>query len=192
MIGRMDDAITTVFAPLIGLPCWGVERGQGSILSFEFGSPRLFAREPYVSTASSAKLRRSAAQRVVKPVGEWNLFVFCCHWRIVTSGEIPADDDSTSAGIEAAAQAMDGQRLTAFALDAASRQAAFSFDLGARLTTWPYETNDDEQWSLYMPGERVLTYHADGLASLGATDVRLEQEIWQAVARDVMISKEQR
>ena len=187
MIGRMDDAITTVFAPLIGLPCWGVERGQGSILSFEFGSPRLFVREPYVSTASSAKLRRSAAQRGVKPVGEWNLFVFCCHWRIVTSGEIPADDDSTSAGIEAAAQAMDGQRLTAFALDAASRQAAFSFDLGASLTTWPCEVNDEEQWSLYLPAKRILTYRTDGLVSLGAADEKPEQAVWRAVARSVRV-----
>jgi hypothetical protein len=103
----------------------------------------------------------------VKPVGEWNLFVFCCHWRVVTAGEVLADDDSLPAQIEAAAQAMDGQRLTAFELDAASHQAVLSFDLGARLTTWPYASDDEEQSSLYLPDERVLTYRADGFASIG-------------------------
>ncbi|GJD62783.1 hypothetical protein MPEAHAMD_2942 [Methylobacterium frigidaeris] len=158
MISCMDDTVTTTVASLIGLPCWGVERGQGSILSFEFGSPRLFVRDPHVSTSSSARLRESAARRVVKPVGEWNLFAFCCHWRVSSSGEVLADDDSPPARIEAAAQAMDGRTLIAFALEAASRQAVFSFDLGASLTTWPCASEDDEQWSLDLPGERVLTY----------------------------------
>ncbi|QRE74155.1 hypothetical protein [Methylobacterium aquaticum] len=186
MIGRMADAITTAFAPLIGLPCWGVERGQGSILSFEFGSPRLFVREPYASTSSFAKLREAAARRIVKPVGEWNLFVFCCHWRIVNRGEVLADDDRPHSQIEAAAQAMDGQRLTAFALDTASRHAVFSFDLGATLTTWPYEADDDEQWSLYLPDERVLTHRADGVFSVSDADER-QEESWLAVIRSIRI-----
>jgi hypothetical protein len=187
MIGRMDDAVSAAFTPLIGLPCWRVERGQGSILSFEFGSPRLLVREPFVSTASSARLREAAARRVVKPVGEWNLFVFCCRWRVIAAGQVSADDDSPPARIEAAAQAMDGQRLAAFTLDAVSRQAVFSFDLGASLTTWPCEPNDEEQWSLYLPGERVLTYRADGLVSLGADDGGPKQEVWRAMARSVRI-----
>ncbi|TGD94984.1 hypothetical protein [Methylobacterium nonmethylotrophicum] len=185
----MHDAVTTAVAPLIGLPCWCVKRGQGSILSFQFGSPRLSVREPYVSTSSSAKLRHLAARRVVKPVGEWNLFVFCCQWHVTAAGEILATDDSPAAQIEAAAHEMDGQKLIAFTLDAASRQAAFSFDLGATLTTWPSpdEADDEELWSLYLPDERVLTYRADGLVSLGAGDEEPEQEIWQALARNVGI-----
>ncbi|UHC14387.1 hypothetical protein LRS73_17670 [Methylobacterium currus] len=183
----MDDAIATVFAPLIGLPCWGVARGQGSILSFEFGAPRLFVREPFVSSSSSPKVRDLAARRVVRPVGAWNLFVFCCHWRVVASGEALADDDSPPAQIDAAARAMDGQSLTAFTLGAASRQAVFAFDLGARLTAWPCASNGEEQWSLYLPDERVLTYRADSCASLGAADDKLEQAVWQAVAWSVGI-----
>ncbi|WP_162596293.1 hypothetical protein [Methylobacterium sp. 17Sr1-1] len=183
----MDDAVTTAFAPLIGLPCWSVERGQGSILSLEFGSPRLFVREPYVSTSSSPRLRELAARRIVKPVGEWNLFVFCCHWRLIAYGQVLADDDSPPAQIEAAARTMDGQRLTAFTLDTTSRQAVFSFDLGASLTTWPCEGNDEEQWSLYLPAKRILTYRADGLVSLGAADEKPEQAVWRAVARSVRV-----
>ncbi|MGX7708405.1 hypothetical protein [Methylobacterium sp. Gmos1] len=183
----MDDAVTTAFAPLIGLPCWSVERGQGSILSFEFGSPRLFVREPYVSTSSSPRLRERAAQRIVKPVGEWHLFIFHCRWRVTAAGQVLADDDSPPARTEDAARAMDGQALTAFTLDAASRQAVFSFDLGATLTTWPCEANDEEQWSLSTPGERMLTYRADGRASLGAADEKPERAVWRAVAQSVRL-----
>ncbi|TNC12475.1 hypothetical protein FF100_16835 [Methylobacterium terricola] len=183
----MDDAIRATFAPVIGLPCWRVERGQGSILSFEFGSPRLFVREPYASTSSSAKLRASAARRVVKPVGEWNLFVFCCRWCVVVSGKVLADNERSHAQIEAAAQAMDGQKLTAFTLDTASGQTAFLFDLRAILTTWPHEANEEEQWSLYRPDKRVLTYRADSRASLAAGDANPEQAVWQTVARNISV-----
>ena len=41
---HMRDEITTAFKPIIGLPCWRVVRGQGSILSFEFGTPSLLIR----------------------------------------------------------------------------------------------------------------------------------------------------
>lgn len=66
----MDDPFAETFAPLIGVPCWGVERGQGSMLSFHFGEPRLVIREPYVSHSASAKIQASAARRLVKPVGD--------------------------------------------------------------------------------------------------------------------------
>ncbi|MFC7053059.1 hypothetical protein ACFQI3_10210 [Hansschlegelia quercus] len=184
----MANASTTAFEPLIGVPCWRVERVQGSILSLQFGTPRLSVREPYVSTSSSAKVRQVAARRLVKPVGEWNLLVFCCHWRVVTStGEVLAEDESPDEQIEASARVIDGQKLAAFALDAPSRQATFSFDLGATLSAWPYEANEEEQWSLYLPDGRVLTYRADGYLSLGAGDLKPEQEVWEAVAQDVCI-----
>ncbi|AWN49230.1 hypothetical protein DK419_25170 [Methylobacterium terrae] len=187
IIGLMDNAIATTVAPLIGLPCWQVERGQGSILSFEFGVPRLSIREPYVSNSSSARLRQLAARRLVRPVGEWNLFIFCCQWRVMISGEALANDGSPHAQIEAAARVMDGQKLTGFTLDTVSGQTALSFDLGATLTMWPHEANEEEQWSLYRPDKRVLTYRADGLASLAADDANSESEVWQRVARNVSV-----
>ncbi|WP_423277486.1 hypothetical protein [Enterovirga sp. CN4-39] len=183
----MDEAFATAFTPLIGLPCWRVERGQGSILSFEFGSPRLLVREPFVPTSSLPRVCQFAARRVVRPIGEWNLFVFCCHWRVTASGDTLADDDSPQEQIEAAAGLMDGQKLTAFTLDATTRQTAFSFDLGAALTTWPYEANEEEQWSLYLPSNRVLSYRADGRFSLGADDEEPGQEVWHTVAQSVRV-----
>ncbi len=184
----MNDAITTAFTPLLGLPCWCVERVQGSILSFQFGAPTLLVREPYASTSSSAKVRQRAAQRVVKPVGQWNLCICSCHWRIIASGAPLADDNSAQDQIEATARVLDGQKLSAVALDADSRATTFSFDLGSVLATWPYEADRDEQWSLYLPDQRVLTYRADGHHSLGLSDEKPDQVVWHAGARSVRIS----
>lgn len=185
----MDQTITTAFAPLIGLPCWGVSRGHGSILSFEFGSPHLSVREPIVSTSPSAKVRQRLAQRRVTPVGAWNLFVFCCHWRLVASGETLAEDADTHERIDAAARTVDGQKLTSFTLDAASHSTSFAFDLGATLRTWPYAVDDDadEQWSLYQPDGCVLTYRADGHCCLGPRNEKPGEETWHPVARGVLV-----
>jgi hypothetical protein len=183
----MDDVITTAFTPLIGLPCWGVKRGQGSVLSLEFGAPSLLVREPYASISSSFKVRQNAARRVVKLVGEWHLFVFCCHWRVTMSGEPVADDESAQDQIDAAARVLDGQKLVAVALDSDRRATTFSFDLGSTFATWPYDADHEEQWSLHLPDERVLTYRADGSYSLGPSNAKLGQEVWYARAQDVRV-----
>lgn len=183
----MDDVIVTAFTPLIGLHCWGVGRGHGSILTFEFGSPRLLVREPYVSTSPSATARQNSSRRRVKPVGEWCLFVLCCHWRITETGAPLADDESAHVQIEAAARALDGQKLAAVMLDAATRETIFTFDLGATLTTWPYDADSEEQWSLYLPYGQVLTYRADGRYSLGPGDESPDRVVWHASGRSLVL-----
>ena len=187
MMPCMEDPITTAFTPLIGLPCWGVERGHGSILSFEFGSPHLIVREPYVSNSPSAKLQKQSLRRRVKPVGEWHLFVFCCHWSVTIASELLADDERTAEEIEAATHVLDGQKLTAVTLDPATRATILLFDLGATLKTWPYEANEDEQWSLYLPSGDVLTYRADGMYSLQPGDQTPDQMAWHAGAQSVIL-----
>lgn len=183
------DNITNAFAPVIGLPCWGVDRVQGSMLSFQFGSPHLVVREPIASTSASQKVRQRMAQRRVKPVGEWNLVVFACCWRLVQSGETIAEDGDTQERIDAATRAVDGQKLTAFTLDAASRTTTLSFDLGATLTIWPHGAGDDEQWSLYQRDSNVLTYRADGRCSHGRGDEKPDDQVWHPAHQSVSVPK---
>jgi hypothetical protein len=189
MIDRMDDVITTAFAPVIGLPCWGVDRVHGSILSFEFGSPDLVVREPIASTSPLEKVRQQMSQRRVKPVGEWNLLIFACHWRVVLSGETIAEDHDIQERIDAATRAVDGQKLTAFTLEAASRTTILKFDLGATMTIWPYAADDDEQWSLYQPDGNVLTYRADGRCGHGRGDEKPDDEIWRTVSQNLSLPR---
>lgn len=183
----MDDAITTAFAPLIGLPCWGVQRGQGSMLTFEFGPPYLRVREPYISNSSTAWIRERAARRRVRPCGAWHLFIFGCHWRIAVSGEVLARDESPQERIEAAVQVVDGQKLTALTINAVTHTTTFAFDLGASLTTWPYADEINEPWSLYLPDGQVLAYRSDGCCSLGAADEEPDRHVWIPVDRDVRV-----
>lgn len=183
----MDDVITTAFKPLIDLPCWGVQRGQGSMLTFEFGPPYLRIREPHVSNSPAAWIRERAAQRRVRPCGAWHLWVCGCHWRITVSGEVVADDESPQERIEAAVRAVDGQKLTAFTLDTATRTTTFAFDLGASLTAWPYADEIDEPWLLYQPEGQVLAYRSDGCRSLGSADEEPDRHVWIPVDKDVRV-----
>src|ERR1700682_848619 len=58
---------------------------------------------------------------------------------------------------------MDGQRLISIVSDPAAGRSLFQFDLGAKLETWPYDDDDnDEQWSLSTPSKYWLSYRADG------------------------------
>jgi hypothetical protein len=184
----VSEAITTVFTPLFGKPCWGVSRVHGSILSFQFGRPRLTIREPFVSSSPSAKVRRLSARRLIKPVGDWNLAVLACHWRVVAFGATLADDGCKLGEIASAIEAIDGQKLIGLKLDAGSRQTLFSFDLGATLETWPYEASTEDQWSVYMPDGRVLTYRADGRYSLGPGDEKADQHVWRPIEQDLRLS----
>ena len=188
MIGLVDHAITTAFTPLIGLPCRGVYRVQGSIFSFEFGQPHLVMREPRASKSPSARVRRRLAQRIVKPVGEWHLLIYACHWRVTASGEAVVDDTGTTEAIDAAIRELSGQKLTRLVLDAGSCTTTFVLD-GATLSTWPIENDIDDQWSLYMPNDQVLTYRTDGCYSLGRGDVEPGQEVWHAVISAVDFPK---
>lgn len=183
----MHETISTAIAPLIGLSCWGVERVHGSILSFEFGPPQLYIREPIVSASSSVKVRARLAQRRVKPVGDWNLFVSCCHWRLEAADDFLAEDADSHKRIEAAARILDGQKLAGFLLDARSRTTTFSFDLGATLTAWPYDDDDDEQWSLHRRDGLVLGYKADGQCSFSSASDKPGQEASYPVVQGVCV-----
>jgi hypothetical protein len=180
----MDSAILTSFEPLLGLPCWGVDKGQGSILSFEFGQPRLIVREPIISTSASPAVRARLARRNVKPVGAWCLMVFACHWSLLSRGESIADDEADDETIRAGVREIDGQKLNGVVIDAPERRTTFYFDLGGMLATWPYEFNEDEQWSLHMPDRQVLTYRADGRYSLGASNLKPCDEAWELLPHE--------
>src|SRR5580704_16850183 len=111
---RIDetDPIGSVFAPVIGLPAWCVQKGHGSFLTFEFGTPHLYLREPRELIAElstqSLPMRRQLQRRRVVPRGEWRLLIYCCHWRCSEDGIAQSMDESTDAEIIAAAKCMDG------------------------------------------------------------------------------------
>jgi len=182
---RIDetDPIGSVFAPVIGLPAWRVQKGHGSFLTFEFGTPHLYIREPREPIAElstqDSPMRRQLRRRLVVPHGDWHLWIQCCHWRCSENGIAQSMDESSDAEIIAAAKSMDGQRLISIVTDPAAGRSRFQFDLGATLETWPYDDDrNHKQWLLFTPSKYVLSYRADGHYSWAAKDQPADEARW--------------
>ena len=175
----MDNPIAASFSPLIGLPCWGGKKGQGSMFTLEFGEPHLLVREPIVSASDSAAIRARMARRNVNLIGTWTLSIESCCWQVLSHEEAMANEGSGDEKIISAVRELDGQKLVGVALDTLQHKTNFYFDLGGTLTSSPYE--NETQWLLYMPEHRVLIYRADGCFSLGGQTLKPEEELWQSL-----------
>jgi hypothetical protein len=157
--------IDDVFRPILGKPCWQVNQGYASFLTFEFGEPRLHIQEPrQASKQASEKLRKRWARRHIFIHGDWHLWVYICDWRILLNDEEIANDTSTRKTIKNALLEIDGQVLTSVTIKK-SHISVFEFDLGGKLEIIPnlvdYEKTD-ELWLLYEPSGNVFTLRADG------------------------------
>jgi hypothetical protein len=154
----------TLFAPIIGLPCWNVKPGYGTFLTLEFGEPIEHVREPIESDSKNARVRELLAKRHVSVHGEWHLWIYGCRWRVFVGEQVVGYSDlegSTKYWMENAAVTVDGKTLTAVALDPQRVTSVFTFSEDTRLETEPYD-DESEQWNLYMPDGYVLCFEADG------------------------------
>jgi hypothetical protein len=169
------------FARLLGLPCWGVSRGFGSFLTLEFGAPHLVVREPIRPTAeASARVKRLLARRSVRARGRWHFWVYCCEWRVVARGRV-VGDWTTPRRIDRAARELNGQKLQNVTVGPRGARTHFVFDLGAELETKPYDRSS-EQWLLYEPDGRVLTWRADRKYKYGPGNSPPEHLPWRRLA----------
>ncbi len=172
MIRRINHSLRKIY----GQPCWNVRNGHGSFLTLDFGEPRLETREPYVSTSESRRVRELMARRSVSVVGEWHLWIYCCDWQIIVDGK-PKVDSSTGPKMERAPRILDGQILERVETKDKGKSWSFVFDLGATLETTPYDRKS-EQWTLYEPGNKVLSVRADRKYSYGPEDRSPQKERW--------------
>ena len=69
---------------------------------------------------------------------------------------------------------LNGQKLTHFSISRSPFRCRFSFDLGARLVTYPID-KAGELWFLYTPHNKVLTVRADRKYSYGSSNPQNEQ-----------------
>jgi hypothetical protein len=177
------DPVGSAFASLIGLPAWGVQKGQGSMLTFEFGAPHLSIREPIANPQTkNPRIRRLLKQRQVIPRGEWYLWIGICHWQCIENDIVLSADMSPDAQITEAAKFLNGQKLVSVEVEQVTGKTIFIFDLNARLETWPYDGGDnDEQWSLYTPSNYVLSYRADGCYSWTPSDAPPQGGMWKVL-----------
>jgi len=156
--------------PILGPPTWGVKQGYGSFLSFEFGEPSL---EVHERQSNDRGLRRS-----VYVQGEWHLWIYCCHWKVIQDEEQLAWSEDTNELISHAADSLNGQKLLAVNVDPATGRSVFTFDLGGSLETWPYgDDPTDEQW-IFLTGTEAFAYRADGLYSHDPSDTPPDKNRW--------------
>ena len=163
-----DNTIERVFKPLCGNPCWNVKWGWGSFLTLEFGEPYLLIDEPEDPRLgwSPARNKRYARRRI-HVEGEWHLWIYCCEWKLYTGNKLVGDsapESSSKRRIARGARELDGQKLLRVEVDPSRGSSVFTFDLGSRLETTPYDT-DSDQWLLYEPSGDVFSYRADGMYS---------------------------
>jgi len=154
--------IEGIFSELYGIPCWNVRQGHGSFVTFEFGTPRLEIGKVVPRKPDDP---RSYASRLVYPRGDWHLWIYCCGWRMAQDGNILAANESTRECIAGACHVLNGQALDAFTCNPARGTSRFSFDLGGKLNTGPYDDELLEQWMLHCPDGSVLIYRSDGALS---------------------------
>jgi hypothetical protein len=182
---NQPDPLCCAFAPLIGLPAWLVRRGHGSFLTLEFGAPHLKIREPKVAPPDmDEQVAALFRHRQVIPRGEWHLWIYCCHWRVLSGGTEIAWSEASDEEIGAAVKELDGQLLTAVEADPARGTSVFEFDHGASIHTWPYGSGGDTQWMLYMPSGDVFSYREDGLYSFGPESRSPDELVWQPLRPD--------
>jgi hypothetical protein len=149
---------------LSGHPCWGVINGYASMLTFEFGQPRLEVREP-IPTAKIETLRKF---RNVTVRGEYGFWFQACYWDILQDGVHLAHSESESSEIDKAVAGIDGQILEHIKFSTKSPQIELSFDLGGEIQIRSYSDSepDDSMWSFYV-GEFVYTLNSSGLIEYG-------------------------
>lgn len=173
----MHPTFGIVFDKLYGHPCWGVKPGIGSSLTMEFGEPHLEIREPIAPTTNvSPKVRRILESRNVTVSGEWHLWIFCCDWGVFSGNKL-VGGASSRRRINRAADFLDGQKLVQAEIIRRGCRTFFTFDLGGRLETRPYD-RQGEQWQLFEPSGNVLTLRADKRFSYHPGDFPPDKVQW--------------
>jgi len=156
-----EELLQSAFSPIYGLPCWSVKHGHGSFLTLEFGEPSLCIREPHKNPSSLPRsIRGALGRRLVYPRGQWHLWIYCCWWQVTVEEEFIGNSASDNTLINSSVDALNGQRLLKLFRGAGPASWSFEFDLGAMLSTRPY--NSDDQWYLYEPGGTVITANSSG------------------------------
>ena len=166
--------LDTFIGPVLDRPAWGVRQGHGSFLTFEFGEPKLEVTERH---SPEKGLRRLAYVH-----GEWHLWIYCCHWRVLERGEQLAWSDDNQTLIGRATAMLNGQKLLSVSVAPNEGRSTFTFDLGGSVETWPYGGDaTEEQWMILTEAE-AFTYRADGTYSQGPSTTPPDDERWLPLA----------
>ena len=178
---KIQPIFDRIFRKLYGLPGWNVQRGWGSFITFEFGQPRLEIYEPRsLHHPTSERVRRIFARRQVSLKGEWHLWIYCCAWRVFDQKGKEIGQWESKRSVDRATRFLQGQKLEAMSIILPGNRSVFSFDLGGRLETKPYDRKS-QQWMLFTPSRKVLSLRADKCYSYQLATTPEDEEVWHSV-----------
>jgi hypothetical protein len=157
---RYDPGLRDV----IGQICWGVSWTKLLNLSLSLGNPRLkVLREPDEIIRPRQRSGKQA-KRTVAVRGEWWLWVYVAHWRILNGEQLMASSSSSYRKKTGAFAVLQGQKLENLRIKPRTYSTQIDFDLGCTLeirrTT---ASSKDEMWLLYEPDDYVLSLRGDGV-----------------------------
>lgn len=161
-------------------PCWNVEKGIGSFLTFEFGKPQIEFTEPKIWGNLKYPLNQSEARRVFLK-GTERLWIYCVDWTIFLKGVEIAHNESEDKQIDIGTKMLNGQILQKIEINSKIGETKFVFDLGGELLTYN-KTHDktDESWTMYVD-ENVLTMNNIGQFNLSKSNRITEESEFEKI-----------
>jgi hypothetical protein len=171
---------------LFGNLCWNVHWMRATNLSMEFGQPRIWViHQPkrdiriakHSRGVSIKAIRRRLNRRQVAVKGQWSLWIYLAHWRILRSGMILASSSSSLQKISPALLDLQGQRLVRAAVSRDNGATRFEFDLDTVLEVRRRNRfTPDELWLLYGRDGYVRSMRGNGTFLREACDLSSEQD----------------
>ena len=156
-----EKLLQQILKKVYGKPSWGVHKSDGSIITFEFGKPKLIVWRKVLQPTNKG---RNYSRRIVRVHGDWNLWIYDCDWEIRQSNSKICDSNSLAEKINRGCAILDGQILTNVVVSPKNMVTDFHFDLGGHLQTKPYKKEDEpsSMWDLFCPNGRVFSLKSDG------------------------------
>lgn len=149
---------------------WFVHCSEFGVLSLNFGEPHLLVHGPYRSNPSSnAETKAVLGRRLVKPTGDWQLFIESAHWEAV-GGPYRASRTSEASERDQVLNQLDGQRLLDARFDQQTARWVLNFDLGGILMIGAAKLDEaddssergEDQWTLFFWNAGTATWTLDG------------------------------
>lgn len=146
---------------------WFVRYSEFGVLWLNFGEPHLSVHGPYRSNPSSnSEVKAALGRRLVKPTGDWQLFIESADWEAV-GGPYHASEASERSQV---LDQLDGQRLLTARFDQQTARWVLNFDLGGILMIGSAKLDDadvgserdESQWTLFFWNAGSATWTLDG------------------------------
>ena|SRR6202167_6211474 len=179
------DPISTIFAPVLGLPSWNVQTGDLWYVTMEFGDPELVignVRE------FPLHLEGAATRRMRRPIrldGQWGLNIATDNFALLLDNVVIAGSSSSRDHLDKALyRVLNGQALTGVRFNSSTGSTDFTFDLGATFRTLRSQEPDNEhedQWLLSEPTGDWFVLNDAGQYSQHSGTTKPDEVVWQSL-----------